>query len=268
MNWHTNKNGNIRIKKLLQMPEKGKFYKGIYVISRDKNNNNDTKLQYKIGMAYGEGGLYNRIRSYEMCYPYPDEFWIHFCILTHTEKDARALEKVILAYKSITAVMRPKDLSKETEYRTVTKRETLHNALLKALKDNSEMWSYIAVLGEIGWKLIKNTGNDLRNSGILSKPAIDFKSRPLPFTNDRCYVEKERIEDYRNTGEIFNKTLNADFDINTAKKGHEISDKWTKHGTIVRVSKMGIKTNPNPYILVVSDEHPEDPKGYKLWIKL
>ena len=154
----------------------------------------------------------------------------------------------------------------------MSKKETLHNALLKALKDNSMMWSYIVVLGEKGWKLIKNTVggqiyDDKRGSGLLAKPSNSFRLRPLPFTTDKCYVEKERLEDYRNTGEIYNKTLKADFDINTAKKGHTISDKWTKQGTIVKVSKKGVKgKNPTPYILVTSPEYPEDPKGYKLWI--
>ena len=254
------------------MPEKGKFYKGVYVISRDEHENKKDELQYKIGMAHGGGGLYRRIQSYEMCYPYPDEYFMHFFILTHTEQDAKDLEKVILDYKSMKHVKRPKDLSKETEYRIVAKKETLHNALLKALKDNSKMWTYIVVLGEKGWKLIKNLSDgqiydDKRGSGLLSKPAADFRMRPLPFTNDKCYVEKERLDDYRSTGEIYNKTLKADFDINTAKKGHEISDKWTKNGTIQRVSKKGIKTNTNPYILVTSPEYPEDPKGYKLWIQ-
>ena len=66
MNWHTTKNGNTRIKKLLQMPEKGKYYKGLYVISRDENENKNNELQYKIGMAHGSGGLYKRVQSYEM----------------------------------------------------------------------------------------------------------------------------------------------------------------------------------------------------------
>ena len=272
MNWHTTKNGNTRIKKLLQMPEKGKYYKGLYVISRDENENKNNELQYKIGMAHGSGGLYKRVQSYEMCYPYKDEFFVHFFIITHTEQDAKDLEKVILDYKSMIHVKRPKDEAKETEYRIVSKKETLHNALLKALKDNSMMWSYIVVLGEKGWKLIKNTVggqiyDDKRGSGLLAKPSNSFRLRPLPFTTDKCYVEKERLEDYRNTGEIYNETLKADFDINTAKKGHTISDKWTKQGTIVRVSKKGVKgKNPTPYILVTSPEYPEDPKGYKLWI--
>ena len=272
MNWHTNKNGNIRIKKLLATPEKGKFYKGVYVISRDEHENKNDDLQYKIGMAHGTGGLYERVKNYEMCYPYPDEFFIHFFIITHTEQDARNLEKVILNYKSMDPVKRPKDLSKNTEYRVVSKKETLHNALLKSLRDNSKMWSYIVVLGLQGWKLIKNTVggqvyDDKIGSGLLSKPAADFRLRPLPFTNDKCYVQKEKLDDYRSTGEIYNKTLKADFDINTAKKGHEITDKWTNNGTIQKVSKKGVKTNPNPYIMVTAPEFPEDdPKGYKLWI--
>ena len=224
-------------------------------------------------MAHGAGGLYDRVKSYEMCYPYKDEFFIHFFILTHTEQNARDLEKVILNYKSMDPVKRPKDLSKNTEYRIVSKKETLNNALLKALKDNSKMWSYIVVLGDKGWKLIKNTVggqvyDDKIGSGLLSTPAADFRLKPLPFTNDACYVEKERIDDYRDTGEIYNKTLKAIFDINTAKKGHEISDQYTNDGTIQKVSKKGTKTNPNPYIMVTSPDFPEDdPKGYKLWVQ-
>ena len=278
MNWHKQ---HKELKTLLLRPEKRKssnpskpdkqqFYKGVYVISRDLDENKNKELQYKIGMAHGYGGLFERLKDYEICYPYSDEYFIHFLILTHTGADAKKLEKVILHSASLSIVKRPKDTLKDTEYRTVLKKETLHNCLLKALKNNTDMWSYIAVMGDKGWKLIKNCGDDNINSGLLSKPPNSKAKKVLPFsTDDKCYVEKERIDAYKDTGEIYNKTLKANFDINTAKKGHEISDQYTNDGTIQKVSKKGVKgVNPNPYIMVTSPDFPEDdPKGYKLWIQ-
>ena len=31
-------------------------------------------------MAHGSGGIYERLKSYKNCFPYEDEFYLHFCI--------------------------------------------------------------------------------------------------------------------------------------------------------------------------------------------
>ena len=109
MNFHKR---HLDIKKLLLRPEKRKsknpnkrdqeqFYKGIYVISRDADTDKlstdeKPRYMYKVGMAHGDGGIYRRMDSYKMCFPYPDEFWMHFCIICPEAKDAERLEKVIL----------------------------------------------------------------------------------------------------------------------------------------------------------------------------
>lgn len=173
------------IKKLLIRPEKRKsrninksdqdqFYKGIYVISRDKELDKNEKLQYKVGMAHGSGGIYKRMDGYKMCFPYPDEFWMHFCVITPKAENAKLLEQKILADKHMKIVKNPRNTLQNLEYRTVLKKTTLHNSLLRALKNNPELWDYAVIFGKKGWKILKNTGSDLINSGAFSKPPNDF----------------------------------------------------------------------------------------------
>ena len=47
------------------------FYRGIYVISRLENDN-----IHKIGMAHREGGLFERLKDYKLCFPFKNEFWV------------------------------------------------------------------------------------------------------------------------------------------------------------------------------------------------
>ena len=77
---------------------RGRFtaWKGVYVFSREAND----KAQ-KIGVAYGTQGVYSRVKHYKICYPYPDEFYLHMLILTDDEPSARLLERKILNDKQI-----------------------------------------------------------------------------------------------------------------------------------------------------------------------
>ena len=72
------------------------YHKGIYVISRDLND--DT---HKIGVAWGAGGLFQRVKSYKICYPYRGEFFIQYAIITATGDDAKVLENEIFKSKTL-----------------------------------------------------------------------------------------------------------------------------------------------------------------------
>ena len=261
------------IKKLLLHPEKRKsgnpeksdkeqFYKGIYVISRDEETDKNDQLRYKIGMAYGAGGIYKRMDGYKMCFPYPDEFWMHFCIITPNAEHAKKLEKIILAYKNMEKVKNPRNTAQNLEYRIVVKKATVHDSLLKALRDNPKLWDYCITFGVKGWKKLQNTGADLIGSGVLSKPPDDYSKKPMLYSDVGDFVEQERLTMFRNTGGIYDKKRKAPLDLQTIKKGDAIRDKWGE-AIVTRVSKKGEKNNPNPYIKVKSDKYPED---YKLYL--
>ena len=54
------------------------FYGGVYIISRDLNEDKNGKLSYKIGLARGDKGLYDRVKHYKICYAYRDELFVQY----------------------------------------------------------------------------------------------------------------------------------------------------------------------------------------------
>ena len=284
MNFH-DKSKDIR--KLLKRPELRKsnsknpdksnhnvaqFYKGIYVLSRDEELDKNGKLQYKIGMAHGSGGIYERLKSYKNCFPYEDEFYLHFCIITPKEEDAKKLEKIILRSdeedeetkrKTLEPVKRPGRIHdpKNTEYRIVAKKSALHNALLKSLRDNPKLWDYAIIFGNQGWKMLPNTGADLQNSGALSKPSSNDGAKPLLYSDVKDFIAADIVKDTRATTEIYDVKRKLPVDINTIKKGDIIRDQWGT-ATVHSVSK-----KPLEKIKVYNDIYPL-PEGYTLFLHL
>jgi hypothetical protein len=257
MNYHSHVKW---IHKLLLRPEKRKntkgkfvdqFYKGVYVISRDVKD-----VNYKMGMAHGMGGIYERMKSYYNCFPYESEFFIHFCVLSLESKDTKKLEKALLNKTIKNAVPNPRNTKLNTEYRTLKKKADLHNSILRVLKDHPKLWSYVVVFGENGWRLLKNDGADRVDSGILSIPAKSYTLKPLPFGKIKC-IEQLEIKDYEKTQSedvIDLQTGNA-VDILTIKRGDFIKDRWSKRALVVSISKAKSE------ITVTSDRWPE---GYRL----
>ena len=97
------------LKKLLILPNKrdskGKnkekkkvdtYHKGVYLISRDIDD-----VCYKMGVAWGAGGLFNRLMSYKICHPYPTENFVQYLFITATSDDAKKLEKLLLDIKAL-----------------------------------------------------------------------------------------------------------------------------------------------------------------------
>lgn len=238
-------------------PDQQQYYPGIYVISRDKELDKNQQLQYKIGMAWGSGGIYKRMDGYKVGFPYEDEFWMHFCIITRNVEDTKKLEKIILNYNSMEKVKNPRSTSQFLEYRIVVMKTTLQDALLKALRDHPKLWDYCVVFGLSGWKILPNTGADLIGSGALQKPADDNRARPLLYSNDKNYLETERVEMYRSITELIDIKRNLPVDINTIKKGDFIKSKKWGLAQVESVSKKKAR------LTVVSDT---DPEGYYLFL--
>ena len=98
-----------KIQRLCLLPDrrasKGKtktvaqYHKGVYLISRDVDD-----VCYKIGVAYGAGGLFQRLKQYKHCFPYPTEYYLQYLFLSATGEDAKELEKIILKIKTFAKI--------------------------------------------------------------------------------------------------------------------------------------------------------------------
>jgi hypothetical protein len=143
------------------------FHKGVYVISQYENQDS-----YKIGLARGNSGLYQRIKSYAIGYPYADELYVHFMVICLSTTDAELFEKIILADKGLHKV--EKNPSKGSlEWRINSKYNTIQNSITKACIDHPNLWQKIIVFGKNGWEVIHNdvTKKYTRSTFQLKRPA-------------------------------------------------------------------------------------------------
>ena len=145
------------------------FYKGIYVLS--KNEDDST---HKIGMAHGNGGLFERLKTYKMCFPYKDEFWLQLLIITPISKDAITLEKQVLKSKHFRDIKANDTVQgrRSLEYRITANRQSWNTAILESLNKprSKNMWSHMIIMNRWGWKIHINDGSTRRG---LSKASQD-----------------------------------------------------------------------------------------------
>ena len=153
------------IEKLLMLPDKvaGKknksaYFKGVYIFSRDYDDNS-----YKIGMAWGIGGLFQRLKSYKICYPYKNEFFLQYLLISATADDAKTLETKVLASKKLESVDENPTVEgrRSREWKMVSKREVLNNVLKSSLNANPNLWTPCIVFGKTGWIIHINNGKAL-----------------------------------------------------------------------------------------------------------
>ena len=153
------------IEKLLMLPDKvaGKknksaYFKGVYIFSRDYDDNS-----YKIGMAWGIGGLFQRLKSYKICYPYKNEFFLQYLLISATADDAKTLETKVLASKKLESVDENPTVEgrRSREWKMVSKREVLNNVLKSSLNANPNLWTHCIVFGKTGWIIHINSGKAL-----------------------------------------------------------------------------------------------------------
>ena len=157
-----------KIKKLLVLPEKrsskganptqlrNTYQKGVYLLSRDKDDEN-----VKIGMAHGYGGLFERLKSYKLCFPYPNEYYLQYVFICNTSQNARDLERIILArtdkLKHIEESEEKQEGRHSLEWRFISKKDTLNSTLIEELNNNPLLWDYAVVFSEKGWKIKPST---------------------------------------------------------------------------------------------------------------
>ena len=184
------KNKEIQIKNLLVLSEKRastsakkkttyryQYQKGVYIISRLKDDDN-----VKIGMAHGGGGLFNRLKSYKICWPFPKEYYLQYLFICDSV-NAKILEKKILArtdklkhVESAEDFGEEKDEGKHSlEWRFTAKKEILNTTLIEELNKHPTLWKYAVIFGANSWKIIPSP-EKLTN---FQRPPSTRDERPL-----------------------------------------------------------------------------------------
>ena len=166
-----------------------KSFSGCYVYSRDRDDKT-----YKIGMS--EASLYRRLVSAKSCYPYSNEFYLHFLIVTadngrvkigEQRSRTRELERILLINskdKTTQGLEKKKDGfvkksdkqeqgNRGKEYRFLGTKEELQGLLHKTLL-LTPIWSQLVVFQGKGWSI----HNDLKKMATL-RSKVD-KSNPMP----------------------------------------------------------------------------------------
>lgn len=176
------------IRKLLLLPNRRKtnpkkpttkvttkptYTKGVYIFSKDERSD-----VHKIGLARGNGGLYERLMSYKLCFPHEDEFYIKFLIIGTTITDSEKLEKLVLASKKLKEIEPTITLEgkKSLEYRITSSRTVLNQEIAKVLKANLNLWTHVVVFGPSGWRIIRHDDSPLVLK--LTKPSKTREEKP------------------------------------------------------------------------------------------
>jgi hypothetical protein len=214
------------IKKLLIYPDTYKtksgkdasqYCKGIYIISRHKDD-----LTYKIGVAYGKGGLRNRVHSYKLCYPYSDEFYVHYLIIGTTDVDSRILEDVILKDTSLKNTIENPTAEgrKSKEYKMVASADQLKAALTTALQTNLNLWTHAFTFGKQGWNRIIQTDKitlkkphhaSIKRPGVWDK--LDISNLDFIVNMDRAWNVGDNMDTPWGLGTVKKMYKNGDLDM-------------------------------------------------------
>ena len=167
-----NKRDSKPNKKTGKITKKPTYAKGVYVFSKDERSD-----VHKIGLAWGNGGLYERLKGYKLCFPFEDEFWLKFVIIGTSAADSKKLEKLVLASKRLRKIEPATDLQgkKSLEYRITSSRTVLNQEIAKVLKANVNLWTHIVVFGSNSWRVIRHDANKVLK---LSKPSKTREEKP------------------------------------------------------------------------------------------
>lgn len=190
--------------KILLQSEGGKPYAGNYVYSRDEDDST-----YKIGMS--QSGLFSRIKQAKSCYPYKDEFWLHYCIISldgyfkkGEKSSTRHIEDDLLkTSKSLSTVELQKSDIKEQgqrprEYRLVSNKKQLYTLLKNTLNKHRDKWDWLVVFSKNGWDVIPNdrlVSKPITNITQLKQKSDTYTTRPsiysMPLNNTKLIFPKD-----------------------------------------------------------------------------
>ena len=172
---------------------------GCYIYSQNKNDK-----VFKIGMAFGD--VFKRIRRQKSCYPYNNEFFIHFIWVTSLsredmdgEKKARDLEKKLLTHvgskikgtrgnytlsrsRSSTKIVQKEQGRRPREFRYVGTKQNLKQ-LINEVFMTTPVWYYMYEFKPRSWEkkyafqfgLTTSVKEDITKtrSGRVSKKPVD-----------------------------------------------------------------------------------------------
>ena len=170
-----------QLKSLLHT-EGGKPYSGCYIYSRLEDDNT-----VKLGMS--EAGLFKRIAQAKSCYPYKNEMFLHFIIVSLVgqkkqkgiKSTTRYIENELLTQSKhmSTVEMEPSESKEEgnrpTEYRILGTSATLHKLIQVSLNKHREKWDYLIVFSSTGWNIIPN--DRLKDKPISNIRQLNYKGR-------------------------------------------------------------------------------------------
>ena len=154
------------------------YQRGVYVISRFLNDD-----YVKIGNAHGSGGLFQRLKSYKICYPFKDEYFLQYLFICPSSKDAEKLEKHILSRKDKLHDIGVADVKNECvkaegryskEYRCSATKNVMNETIMEELNKHKDLWSNVVIFGKEGWK-IKTNKEDVRS---FQRNTSSFEGRP------------------------------------------------------------------------------------------
>ena len=142
-------------------------------------------------------GIYNRLKSYKLCYPYDGEFWIHWLVLCSSIQDTKLLEKLILNHGSI----RNKSVEWEhapqarlsKEVKVLGQRSTLMNVFIDVLSSHRNNWIATVCFSDNNWKLC--TFEQRIKLGCFMKPSSNRVFRP---TIESAFTDFEKPENKKN----------------------------------------------------------------------
>ena len=167
--------------KTLLHTEGGKPYSGCYVYSRVED---DTTM--KLGMS--EAGLFKRISQAKSCYPYKDEMFLHFVIVSldgqkkakGTKSTTRHIETELLTQSKHMSTVEMEPSEKEegnrpTEYRILGTSATLHKLIQVSLNKHREKWDYLVVFSNTGWNILPN--DRLKEKPISNIRQLNYNGR-------------------------------------------------------------------------------------------
>jgi hypothetical protein len=166
LTWKRNSDGKDK-KKLVNT-----FNNGCYIISQKEKD-----FFMKLGTAYGKGGLMQRLRNYQICYPSDDEFWIRYLFITDSAK-ARKLENALGTGINSKAKAQ---YSEEWQFNYSTHKLELD--IKKVLLDNVGLWKTAFKMTRKGWKFFTPESNVvfgsqlIRDTGSINRELINYPGR-------------------------------------------------------------------------------------------
>jgi hypothetical protein len=125
---------------------------GIYLISQKQNSSFQ-----KLGMAFGQGGVYRRLLDYKVCYSLEDEFWLNYVIICPKIKVNNTAFSHILEKKILEKIGTQSAESYSNEWLLNASTKKLETFLFNTLNFNRPLWNYVLKFTKKGWIVIENT---------------------------------------------------------------------------------------------------------------